>query len=65
MRSRSPQDERIRQLKNDLAMARTTTLKLVGPDLHDALYPSSTLKTRAAIFDTSREFTLPAMQPWP
>lgn len=42
--SLSPQEKRIRQLENDLYMARALVLDLTGPDLHEVLYPPSNLE---------------------
>lgn len=48
MRAKSPLEERIRKLEDDLYMARALILELTGPDLHEVLYPPSDLDPRGA-----------------
>ena len=48
MRAMSPLERRIRELENELYMARTLVLELTGPELHDVLDPPSGLDTPRA-----------------
>lgn len=49
MKAKSPLEERIRELENDLALTRMTVIELTGPKFQEVLYPPSSLDTHSAL----------------